>query len=141
MANYHYDESGVMAAYFVVSVLFIILVPSTFSLLSSFKGSSESLVSKELRLSDTIFPLVIHYTVKSQVSGCQCGPCVDQRARIRKRERGSLLRPKISKLYVACWHFSQIGSIERLAQGHFCHCWLGPHRLPCHTGFHISLGL
>ena len=46
MANYHYDESGVMAAYFVVSILFIILVPSTFSLLSSFKGSPGSLVSK-----------------------------------------------------------------------------------------------
>jgi len=46
MGNYHYDESGVMAAYFVVSVLFIILVPATFSLVSSFKGSSESLGSK-----------------------------------------------------------------------------------------------
>ena len=46
MSNYHYDESGVMAAYFVVSVLFIILVPATFSLLSSFKGSFKSLVPK-----------------------------------------------------------------------------------------------
>jgi len=46
MSNYHYDESGVMAAYFVISVLFIILVPATFSLLSSFKGSFKSLVSK-----------------------------------------------------------------------------------------------
>ncbi|KAF9649601.1 DnaJ-domain-containing protein [Thelephora ganbajun] len=75
MANYHYDESGVMAAYFVVSVLFIILVPSTFSLFSSFKA-------------------------KSQVLGCQCRPCVDQRARIRRWEKGSLLRPKISKLAI-----------------------------------------
>jgi hypothetical protein len=41
MGSYHYDESGVMAAYFVVSILFIILVPSTFSLLSSLTGSSE----------------------------------------------------------------------------------------------------
>jgi len=46
MSTYHYDESGVMAAYFVVSILFIILTPATFSLLSSFKGSPKSLVSK-----------------------------------------------------------------------------------------------
>lgn len=46
MGSYHYDESGVMAAYFVVSILFIILVPATFSLLSSFKGLSESLASE-----------------------------------------------------------------------------------------------
>jgi translocation protein SEC63 len=46
MANYHYDESGVMASYFLVSILFIILIPSTYSLLSSFKGSSKSPVPK-----------------------------------------------------------------------------------------------
>lgn len=46
MANYHYDESGVMAAYFVISILFIILIPATYSLLSTFNGSSKSPIPK-----------------------------------------------------------------------------------------------
>jgi len=107
MANYHYDESGVMASYFVVSILFIILIPLTYSFLSSFKGSSELRIpeSHHLRRMLIIFPGTLLRTGTSQVSGCQCRPCVDQRARIHKREGGSLLRPKISKLYVACWRF------------------------------------
>ena len=35
MANYHYDEAGNMAAYFVITFLAIILIPLTLSLLST----------------------------------------------------------------------------------------------------------
>ena len=38
---------------------------------------------------------------KVNVSGCQCQPCVEQRKRIEKREKGSLLNPKLSKKCVA----------------------------------------
>lgn len=40
MANYHYDESGNMAAYFVITFLAFGLVPLTFSLGGS--GSSSA---------------------------------------------------------------------------------------------------
>ncbi|KAG1762805.1 translocation protein sec63 [Suillus placidus] len=63
MANYHYDEAGNMAAYFVISVLVIILLPVTFPL----------------------------------DSGCQCTPCVQRRADVRRHQRGSLLRPKFTR--------------------------------------------
>ena len=82
---------------------------------STVRPNHLSRIHTPLNESNTNFPSVTCYPAKSQVSGCQCGPCVDQRARIRKRERGSLLRPRMSKLYVACWHFSEIGSVKRLA--------------------------
>ncbi|KAG1764475.1 translocation protein sec63 [Suillus placidus] len=63
MANYHYDEAGNMAAYLVISVLVIILLPVTFPL----------------------------------DSGCQCTPCVQRRADVRRHQRGSLLRPKFTR--------------------------------------------
>lgn len=31
MADYHYDESGSMAAYFLITFLFVVLVPLTLS--------------------------------------------------------------------------------------------------------------
>ncbi|ESK87828.1 translocation protein sec63 [Moniliophthora roreri MCA 2997] len=70
MANYNYDESGNMSAYFVITFLVFILVPLTFSISPS---------------------------KKVNLSGCQCQPCVEQRKRIEKREGGSLLNPKFSK--------------------------------------------
>ena len=85
--------------------------------------------------------LVAYQTAKSQVSGCQCRPCVDQRARIRKRENGSLLRPKLSKLYVACGHFVEIGFVERFSQSHLCRCRLGSPCLPGHAGFFDNAGV
>jgi translocation protein SEC63 len=48
MANYHYDEAGNMAAYFVISVLVIILLPVTFSSLASVSSSEH--VSLFLRI-------------------------------------------------------------------------------------------
>ncbi|RPD62137.1 translocation protein sec63 [Lentinus tigrinus ALCF2SS1-7] len=71
MANYNYDEAGNMAAYFVLTFLLIFLVPYTLVAISA---------SKPPRL-----------------SGCQCQQCSAQRERTRKRERGSLLTPKLRR--------------------------------------------
>ncbi|TFK88071.1 DnaJ-domain-containing protein [Polyporus arcularius HHB13444] len=71
MANYNYDEAGNMAAYFVLTFLLIFLVPYTLASLSTSKPPS--------------------------LSGCQCQQCVAQREQIRKRERGSLLTPKLRR--------------------------------------------
>ncbi|KAG1811249.1 Sec63 Brl domain-containing protein [Suillus subaureus] len=75
MANYHYDEAGNMAAYFVISVLVIILLPVTFSSLAS----------------------VICPERPELDSGCQCTPCVQRRADVRRHQRGSPLRPKFTR--------------------------------------------
>ncbi|GLB33376.1 putative sec63 protein [Lyophyllum shimeji] len=56
MAQYNYDESGNMSAYFLITFLALVLVPTTFL---SMKPSRKS------------------------VDGCQCKPCIDQRKRVR----------------------------------------------------------
>ncbi|KAK7450993.1 secretory subunit [Stygiomarasmius scandens] len=77
MANYHYDEAGNMATYFLITFLVFILVPLTFSITPSKKKS---------------------------ISGCQCQACIEQRQRVAKREGGSVLNPKLSKktIFVLC---------------------------------------
>ncbi|KAJ7173811.1 translocation protein sec63 [Mycena filopes] len=62
--EYHYDEAGNMAAYFVITFLALVLTPLTFSLIPSRSGTA------------------------NQPTPCECGPCIDQ----RKRTRGSRLR-------------------------------------------------
>ncbi|KAG1764642.1 translocation protein sec63 [Suillus occidentalis] len=74
MANYHYDEAGNMAAYFVISVLVIILLPVTFSSLASVSSKRPDLDI-----------------------GCQCTPCLQRRADVRRRQRSSLLSPKFTR--------------------------------------------
>ncbi|OSD01694.1 DnaJ-domain-containing protein [Trametes coccinea BRFM310] len=72
MAQYSYDETGNMAAYFVITFLSIFLVPYTFTaLFASSKPPS--------------------------LPGCQCQQCTAQRDRIRKRERGSIFTPKLRR--------------------------------------------
>ncbi|KAJ7743136.1 translocation protein sec63 [Mycena metata] len=64
MANeYHYDEAGNMAAYFVITFLALVLTPLTFSLIPSSSRTA------------------------NQPTPCECGPCIAQ----RKRTRGSRL--------------------------------------------------
>jgi len=70
MANYSYDEAGNMAAYFLLTVLLMILVPL-------------SIPSRSTR--------------QRNISGCQCQECQDQKARILKLEKGSLLDPLTHK--------------------------------------------
>jgi translocation protein SEC63 len=73
MASYTYDETGHMALFFIITVLFMILVPVTLSQISSSQGS------------------------EIPSAACECSACVDKRARIRKREKGSILHPNITK--------------------------------------------
>lgn len=64
MANeYHYDEAGNMAAYFVITFLALVLTPLTFSLIPSSSRTA------------------------NQPTPCECGPCIAQ----RKRTHGSRL--------------------------------------------------
>ncbi|GBE78987.1 Translocation protein [Sparassis crispa] len=71
MANYNYDESGNMAAYFLLTFLCIILIPLSLSALPSRKSPS--------------------------TPGCQCNLCIQQRENIRKREGGSILGPRLKR--------------------------------------------
>ncbi|KAF6743039.1 translocation protein sec63 [Ephemerocybe angulata] len=70
MAAYEYDEGGVMATYFLITFLALILVPFT---LSSFGGAPDKITH-----------------------GCDCDACVEQRTRAKNLE-GSLLAPRLSK--------------------------------------------
>lgn len=63
-----------MAAYFLISVLVIILLPATLSSLLSVSSKHPELDS-----------------------GCQCTPCLHRRADVRRSQRGSLLRPKFTR--------------------------------------------
>ncbi|KIK01087.1 hypothetical protein K443DRAFT_99264 [Laccaria amethystina LaAM-08-1] len=65
MATYEYDEAGVMAAYFLITFLALVLVPLTISSLS--------------RKSEKVSP------------GCQCSSCTDHFKHISRNERGLLL--------------------------------------------------
>ncbi|KAI0759710.1 DnaJ-domain-containing protein [Trametes elegans] len=71
MANYSYDEAGNMAAYFLLTFLSIFLVPYTLTSFSTSKPPS--------------------------LPSCQCQQCSAQRERIRKRERGTVLSPKLRR--------------------------------------------
>ncbi|KAF5322656.1 hypothetical protein D9619_001280 [Psilocybe cf. subviscida] len=72
MAAYEYDEAGVMAAYFIITFLALVLVPLTISSLT--KSSA-----------------------KPVTDGCQCKDCVEQRKLYQKQEKGSIFAPKISR--------------------------------------------
>ncbi|EAU82333.1 translocation protein sec63 [Coprinopsis cinerea okayama7 len=69
MAAYEYDEAGVMATYFLLTVLALVLIPVTLASLG--------------KRSDTT------------KHGCDCKACQEQRARIKKRE-GSIFSLKFS---------------------------------------------
>ncbi|KAF4602544.1 secretory subunit [Pleurotus pulmonarius] len=90
MANYNYDEGGQMAAYFIISFLALILVPLTVSSVSKSSGELTVLVSIRTRAHGL-------GAGRKVTGGCRCKSCLEQRARISKRERGSLLNPKLSR--------------------------------------------
>ncbi|KAH9172135.1 Sec63 Brl domain-containing protein [Lactarius sanguifluus] len=73
MASYTYDETGNMALFFIITVLFMVLVPVTLAQISSSPGA------------------------EIPSAACECSACVDKRARIRKREKSSILHPNITK--------------------------------------------
>lgn len=93
MASYTYDDSGNMALFFIITILFMILVPFTLSQISSSQGTCGA-PCISLRRSLTRGP---HSGSEIPSAACECSACVDKRARIRKREKGSILRPNITK--------------------------------------------
>lgn len=89
MAQYQYDEGGGMAAYFMLSFLTLILVPLSYSLVPS--KSELPLSSQENLISNGVPEHV-------DIGGCPCSLCVEQRDRIEKKGKRSLLRPKLGPL-------------------------------------------
>ncbi|KAF8905804.1 hypothetical protein CPB84DRAFT_1844796 [Gymnopilus junonius] len=72
MATYEYDEAGVMAAYFLITFLALVLVPLTISSLT--RGSGKKITD-----------------------GCQCTPCVERRKLVSKQGGGSIFSLKFSR--------------------------------------------
>ncbi|KIJ61032.1 hypothetical protein HYDPIDRAFT_138376 [Hydnomerulius pinastri MD-312] len=84
MAKYHYDEAGNMAAYFLISVLAIVLVPLTLTAVASAAAKGREETTK----------------------GCQCKLCIERRKQVTAKNTGSMLKPKITKktmLILAGW--------------------------------------
>ena len=78
-----------MAAYFVITFLAFILVPLTLSLRSGF------LLSTSQATQGSVSAMSFISIEKQRTDGCKCQPCIDQLARVQKREGRSLLSPKI----------------------------------------------
>jgi translocation protein SEC63 len=91
MATYTYDETGHMALFFIITVLFMILVPVTLSQIS--------LAPSAYRVST--FPLLFLTCATSEgeipSAVCECSACVDKRTRIRNHEKGTIFRTSITK--------------------------------------------
>ncbi|KAF8590268.1 hypothetical protein K439DRAFT_1657419 [Ramaria rubella] len=68
MAQYNYD--GSMAAYFLLTFLSLVLIPLSYSFVPPSR--------------------------KPMAEGCQCPDCIQNRTRVRSREKRTLLRPKLS---------------------------------------------
>lgn len=79
-----------MAAYFMLSFLTLILVPLTYSLLPS--RSKFPLNRFELGF------FVEYLAERDETDGCPCSLCVEQRARLNKKEKRSVLKPKLGPL-------------------------------------------
>ncbi|PPQ95847.1 hypothetical protein CVT26_015977 [Gymnopilus dilepis] len=79
MATYEYDEAGVMAAYFLITFLALVLVPLTISSLTKGSGGSFGFLCKKI------------------ADGCQCTPCIERRKLIRKQEGGSIFSLNLSR--------------------------------------------
>ncbi|KAF8837100.1 translocation protein sec63 [Paxillus ammoniavirescens] len=75
MAKYHYDEAGNMAAYFLISVLAIVLVPLTLTAVASITAKRP----------------------EETMKGCQCKPCVERRKQVIAGDKGSIFRLKSTK--------------------------------------------
>ncbi|KAG8865289.1 secretory subunit [Tulasnella sp. 330] len=77
MANYQYDDSGVLASYFILTFLTIVLVPLTFTFLPS--------TSKR----------------KTQIDQCECSKCQEKRVTLKKAHSRSILKPRLGYKAVA----------------------------------------
>jgi len=117
MANYNYDESGSMVLYFIITILFMVLVPLTLSFLSS---SSKFPLRRVIGRRQIIGS---EYVASAVTSACECQPCVEQHARIKRRDKGSFLQPKLTKRY-GRQHLALVcdGLMVQLTQGHIYNC-------------------
>lgn len=99
MANYHYDEAGNMAAFFLISVLAIVLVPLTLASVVR-TSTSESYLPSPQHDPD-------HSTERTgdRLHGCQCTHCLARRQQVLAADRPSLFNPKLTKRCV-CTFFS-----------------------------------
>ncbi|VDB86774.1 unnamed protein product [Peniophora sp. CBMAI 1063] len=75
MAAYSYDESGNMALYFVITFLFMILVPLTLSARPSRAAQKQPAARAQ----------------------CECGPCVEQRKKIKTLEGAAWRQVTVTK--------------------------------------------
>ena len=95
MASYTYDETGHMALFFIITVLFMVLVPFTLSQISftpsTYKGS---------RMPLTLITVARHPGREIPPIACECSACVAKRTRILKREKGAFFRPSTTKKFV-----------------------------------------
>ena len=93
MASYTYDETGHMALFFIITVLFMVLVPVTFSQISL-------VPSTYVVVSRTIYSLTTRGASSPEAeipsTACECSACDEKRTRIRKHEKGTFLRPKFT---------------------------------------------
>ncbi|KAG8899569.1 secretory subunit [Tulasnella sp. 403] len=81
MANYQYDESGVLASYFALTFLSLILIPLTLSLIPSGRSIQK-------------------------LESCGCAQCQQKESRLRKSRARSILKPQMgtkSLLTIAGW--------------------------------------
>ncbi|KAH7101122.1 hypothetical protein BKA62DRAFT_743479 [Auriculariales sp. MPI-PUGE-AT-0066] len=74
MAQYSYDEGGAMSSYFILTFLSLILIPLTISLVGS-------------------------RTKTIDFGGCQCAPCVENRAKVKAAGKRSLAHPQVGAKY------------------------------------------
>jgi len=64
--------------------------------------------------------LTLSFPLDNNVTdGCQCTPCVEQRKRISKQEKGTLFNPKISRKWVVVPTISWFPSLHLPLQGMF----------------------
>jgi len=104
MASYTYDETGHMALFFIITVLFMILVPVTLSQISL----TPSKYSVPLNLPSEYHG--VHSEPEIPSAACECSSCVDKRNRILKREKGTFFRPNITTKCVPCWSYHELCS-------------------------------
>ena len=90
MAAYEYDEAGVMAAYFLITFLALVLVPFT---ISAFKKSGTC----PFFFGPWKGGPLIYAVDKEALSGCQCSACLAHQDALQNESKGSLLNPKISR--------------------------------------------
>ena len=91
MANYHYDEAGNLAAFFLISVLALLLVPLTLTSLVRLAASPSLSLPAVLVLTCPV------ELPEERVHGCQCRPCLDRKSRVLAANKSSLFSPKFTK--------------------------------------------